>query len=112
MPPKEKYAPLGSHLRPLAAEHSDVTLTFAEIERIIGTSLPRGAMNPPFWQGVNGKPPSRARAWISAGFVAQPDPVRSRVRFHRQTAAPARPSQSPVARPAAAHGASRSGDRR
>ena len=34
MPIKDKYAPLGVHLKRLAADHSDVTLTFAEIERI------------------------------------------------------------------------------
>ena len=87
MPIKDKYAPLGVHLRRLAAERSDVTLTFAEIERLIGTTLPQGAHSNPFWEGVHGKPPPRARAWLTAGFVAQPDPQHGRVRFHRQQAA-------------------------
>ena len=93
MPIKDKYLPLGAHLRRLAGEHSDVTLTFAEIERIIGMRLPQGAQSVPFWQGVNGKPPSRARAWLAAGFVAQPDLAHGRIRFHRQAPAP-RGSQS------------------
>ncbi|HLZ73198.1 MAG TPA: hypothetical protein VKV26_25110 [Dehalococcoidia bacterium] len=87
MPIKDKYLPLGAHLRRLAGEHSDVTLTFAEIERIIGASLPRGSQSVPFWQGVHGKPPPRARAWLAAGFVAQPDLAHSRIRFHRQAPA-------------------------
>lgn len=98
MPIKDKYAPLGAHLRRLAADHSDVTLTFAEIERLIGTALPQGARSNPFWEGVHGKPPPRARAWLAAGFIAQPDPQHSRVRFHRQqTAAGSRPG-APTAR--------------
>src|SRR5579885_3522257 len=87
MPIKDKYLPLGAHLRRLAAEHSDVTLTFAEIERIIGARLPQGAQSVPFWQGVNGKPPPRARAWLTVGFVAQPDLGHGRIRFHRQASA-------------------------
>src|SRR4051794_14212947 len=88
MPLRDKYVPLGAHLRRLSADHSDVTLTFAEIERIIGVRLPQGARNAPFWEGVNGKPPPRARAWLAVGYVAQPDPQRERVRFHRLAPAP------------------------
>jgi hypothetical protein len=90
MPLKDKYQPLGAHLRRMAADHSDLSLTFAEIERIIGARLPQGARSLPFWQGVNGKPPPRARAWLAAGFVAQPDLAHERVRFHR-VAQPPRP---------------------
>lgn len=92
MPLKDKYMPLGAHLRRLAADHSDVTLTFPEIERIIGVRLPQGARSAAFWEGVKGKPPPRARAWLSVGFVAQPDTPRERVRFHRQAQQPARPA--------------------
>jgi len=83
MPLKDKYQPLGAHLRRVASEHSDLSLTFAEIERIIEARLPQGARGAPFWEGVKGKPPPRARAWLAAGFVAQPDLARERVRFHR-----------------------------
>ena len=93
MPKQHKYVPLGAHLRRLAAEHSDVTLTFAEIERIIDARLPQGAHAEPFWIGAQGKPPPRARAWLSAGFIAQPDPARERVRFHRQAAPARRPER-------------------
>jgi hypothetical protein len=94
MPIKDKYVPLGAHLRRVAGDHSDLSLTFAEIERIIGGTLPQGARSAPFWEGVNGRPPPRARAWLSAGFVAQPDLARERVRFHRQ----AQPGQRPGGR--------------
>ncbi len=103
MPIRDKYAPLGTYLRRQGTDHNDVTLGFAEIERIIGTALPRGARNVPFWQGVNGKPPSRARAWLDAGFVAQPDPQHGRIRFHRQPSSASRPVEQ---RPG------RAGDRR
>lgn len=83
MPTRDKYEPLGAYLRRQAGEHSDISLTFAEIERIIETSLPRGAQSAPFWQGVNGKAPPRARAWGRAGYVAQPDVQHGRIRFHR-----------------------------
>ncbi len=93
MPMKDKYEPLGAYLRRQATEHSDVSLTFAEIERIIGTTLPQGAQAAPFWQGMHDKPPPRARAWLRAGYVAQPDVQHGRIRFHRQApaAAAARP---------------------
>jgi hypothetical protein len=86
MPIKDKYGPLGAYLRRQGGDHNDVTLSFAEIERIIGVRLPHGSQSLPFWQGVNGKPPPRARAWMGAGFVAQPDPLHGRIRFHRQAA--------------------------
>jgi hypothetical protein len=84
MPVNGKYLPLGEHLRRLAQDHSDVTLTFVEIERVLGVRLPQGARSVPFWEGVHGKAPPRARAWLSVGFVAQSDVQRERVRFHRQ----------------------------
>jgi hypothetical protein len=93
MPKQDKYVPLGAHLRRLAADHSDVTLTFVEIERIIDARLPQGARAEPFWIGANGKPPPRARAWLNEGFIAQPDAARERVRFHRQAAPARRPDR-------------------
>lgn len=96
MPVSGKYLPLGEHLRRLTQDRSDVTLTFVEIERIIGTRLPRGAHSAPFWEGVRGKPPSRARAWLGAGFVAQSDVLRERIRFHRRAAQATRPGGAHV----------------
>jgi len=116
MPIKDKYEPLGAHMRRLAADRVDISLTFAEIERIVGTRLPQGAQNSAFWLGVKGKAPSRARAWIAAGFVAQPDVTHGRIRFHRQQAAPsprlsgAAPRQT-VPQPSG-RSAGRPGDRR
>lgn len=110
MPKHHKYGPLGAHLKRLAPDHSDVTLTFAEIERIIEARLPQGAHSEPFWIGVPpGKPPPRARAWLNAGFIAQPDAARERVRFHRQQTA-VRPPQPGAA--ATRAGVPRPGERR
>ncbi len=104
MPIRDKYEPLGVYLRRQAGEHSDISLTFAEIERIIECPLPQGAQAAPFWQGVNGKVPPRARAWSRAGYVAQPDVQHGRIRFHR-LAAPSPPVRS-------TDRAARPGDRR
>ena len=93
MPKQDKYAPLGAHLRRAAPERSDVSLTFSEIERIIEERLPQGARAEPFWIGVHGKPPPRARAWLNAGWVAQPDLSHERVRFHRLAVAGRRPER-------------------
>jgi hypothetical protein len=93
MPKQDKYLPLGAHLRRMAAERSDMTLTFSEIERIIEARLPQGARNEAFWIGANGKPPPRARAWLNTGWVAQPDLPRERVRVHRLTTPGRRPDR-------------------
>jgi hypothetical protein len=111
MPIRDKYEPLGAYLRRQGADHSDISLTFAEIERIVETLLPQGAQSAPFWQGVNGKMPPRARAWTRAGYVAQPDVQHGRIRFHRQAAGPA--AARPVDRaPRPAERAPRPGERR
>ena len=60
-----KYDPLTRYLVGLAAD--EVTLTFAEIERIIGTALPPSARGPSFWSnrryGV-----FRIQPWVRVGW--------------------------------------------
>lgn len=64
-----KYAPLGVHLR--KATGSEITLTFDQIEQIIGTNLPPSASNhDEWWQ--NSTPGSdshvQALAWMTTGW--------------------------------------------
>jgi hypothetical protein len=60
-----KYAPLTRYLAGLTVE--EVTLTFAEIERILGTALPPSARSPSFWStsryGV-----FRVQPWVRVGW--------------------------------------------
>lgn len=47
----------------------ELTLTFAQIEAILGASLPRLALRPTFWtSGKSGANSSQGRSWIDAGF--------------------------------------------
>jgi hypothetical protein len=60
-----KYDPLTRYLADLTAD--EVTLTFAEIEQIVGAPLPRTAWGPAFWS--NGREGVfRVRPWVRAGW--------------------------------------------
>ena len=69
MPPRpgpRKYDPLTAYLAALAAD--EVTLTFAEIEAIIGTALPPSARTSRFWTNVTAGVHRSAQAWRRAGW--------------------------------------------
>ena len=80
-----KYAPLYRFLR--RRQHDeDLTLTFAEIERIIGGSLPKAAGKAEWWSNI---PAAERRevqhdAWLDAGYLALPGPKET-VTFRRVT---------------------------
>lgn len=63
--PGGKYGALGSHLAEVQAE--TVTLSFSDVERIIGGRLPGSARNHRAWWGNHEGNP-QARSWISAGW--------------------------------------------
>jgi len=63
-----KYQPLGDYLA--AQSGAAVTLSFSEIEAILGAPLPASAATRGFWsnrRSVWGMP-TRARAWSAAGW--------------------------------------------
>ena len=72
----KKYAPLGKFLADIPASTDRVTLSFSEIERIIGDGLPPSADRHRAWW-ANQEGGSRAPHWRAAGFkvdgVNQPD---------------------------------------
>ena len=82
-----KYAPLGRHLQALPASRSRVTLSYADIEWIIGEPLPPSATEHHHQWWANQSQGSRAPHWDAAGFkVDRVDLARRRVRFVRKNA--------------------------
>ena len=61
-----KYGPLFNHLH--GSQKSSIRLTFRQIERMLGTSLPGSARRYSAWWANDGTSHSHARSWISAGF--------------------------------------------
>lgn len=79
------YAPLEERLA--SASQSDVTLSFDEIERLLGRKLPPSAYDErikrQWW--ANTDTHSQARAWLRAGRKAKLDAARNNVTFVRHT---------------------------
>ena len=64
-----KYAPLAAHLRKVGQE--TVPMTFADIERIIGTKLPPSAFKHRPWWSNNPANSVITRSWLEAGYKTQ-----------------------------------------
>lgn len=79
MKPGSKYAPLHQHLRKSGKD--ELTLTFAEIERLVG-ALPDSATERGWWS--NRKNALQAGAWMEAGYhVAELDTAKKRATFRK-----------------------------
>lgn len=80
-----KYDPLSSYLKQQASPA--LTLSFAEIETILGTKLPRSARATKRWWWSDPMPRSsnvQCRAWVDSGYVAEAvDVGAERVTFRR-----------------------------
>ena len=68
---QSKYEQLELYLRAVSPGTREVTLSFAEIEHILGASLPASAKTHRPWWGnqKDSKTRPQAHAWLSAGFV-------------------------------------------
>src|ERR1700753_33052 len=64
-----KYEPLQSFLAAERAE--EVPMTFAQIERIIGQSLPPAAFNHRPWWSNNASNNVMTKAWLNAGYKTE-----------------------------------------
>ena len=66
-----KYEPLELHLRAIPSVTREVTISFPELERILGAPLPASALTHRPWWGnqKNSKSRPQAHAWLSAGFL-------------------------------------------
>ena len=79
----KKYEPLGEYLATIPASQAIVTLTFNEIEKIIGAELPPSAAKHRAWW-ANQETGSRAPHWQAAGFkVDKVDQQHKIVSFRR-----------------------------
>jgi hypothetical protein len=81
-----KYAPLGNFLR--NQKTTFVPMTFAEIERVVGTRLPNSQRYPAWWSN-NPFNNVMTQVWLDAGFVTeQVDVAGKKVVFRRTKPTP------------------------
>ena len=86
---KSKYEPLQNYLSERRSSQGAVSLSFVEIEEIIGARLPKSTYSYREWwsdqSDVSNRP--QAKAWINAGFevdTVQQHRDRGSVRFRRR----------------------------
>ena len=77
---QRKYQPLADYLAPL--EVDEVTLTFADIERIIGAPLPASAYMRRFWANIAHRTKHPSYDWNAVGWRTVAGPP-GRVVFRR-----------------------------
>lgn len=78
-----KYDPLEGHLRRQTCDALE--LTFAEIERLVGSFLPARASRPEWWANEHGphRTHVQCEAWLRASYEASLLVEKERVRFVR-----------------------------
>jgi len=75
-----KYAPLVRYLR--RQRTPEVTLTFRDIERIVGGLLPKASSDLEWWRAeAAASAPPQKRAFAEAGFTPKPEIRSERVLF-------------------------------
>ncbi len=92
-----KYDPLKDYL--IRLESDEVTLSFADIESIIGNSLPPSAFKYDVWWDNIGDSTltqhSHAKSWHAAGYKAQVNRAGKMVRFYRYNTTKDSPAVTP-----------------
>jgi peptidoglycan/xylan/chitin deacetylase (PgdA/CDA1 family) len=91
-----KYEPLGDYLRKQRGKL--VPMTFAEIERIIGTKLPPSQRYPAWWSN-NTSNNVMTQVWLDAGFETEQVDVENRKLVFRKVGAPVRATTAPASGP-------------
>lgn len=82
MKPSQKYYPLYTYL--YNSQQEEHTLSFAEIEQLLGSPLPATAHSHKSWWGNRRKGALQATAWISAGYqTTHLDLVHQQITFHK-----------------------------
>ena len=79
-----KYRPLTLHL--LAQRGSRVAMSFAEVERVLGTKLPRSACAHRAWWSNNPTNNMMTKAWLEAGFQSEQVDLEGRKLVFRRVA--------------------------
>lgn len=64
-----KYSPLTDHLK--GQKPNLLTMTFAEVEHVLGGKLPRSAQTHRAWWSNNPDNNVMTRAWLDAGFQSE-----------------------------------------
>lgn len=79
-----KYDPLQQHLEALTS--TEITLTFQEIERIIGANMePSARTYLRSWDNTGGSSAVRQNSWLDAGWkTVMVDLENEKVKFHRR----------------------------
>jgi hypothetical protein len=83
-----KYSKLTEHL--VSWDSDDLTVSFEELEKILGFPLPRSAYSyPAWWANQAGEGHSQSSAWQSVGWrTGELDIANERVSFSRRAATP------------------------
>jgi hypothetical protein len=77
-----KYSKLGEYLR--SQRTKEIPMTFAEIERVVGTKLPPNSPQYPAWWSNNPSNNVMTKVWLAAGFrTEQVDTKARKVVFRR-----------------------------
>lgn len=96
-----KYAALGTFLR--AQRGEEIPMSFAEIERITGTRLPRSAVKHRPWWSNNPDNSVMTKVWLDAGFkTEQVDMAARKLVFRRLSKGAASGKAAPASAPPAA----------
>ena len=85
-----KYHPLTQHLR--AQRAGRVPMSFAEIERVLGTKLPPSAISHRAWWSNNPTNNVMTKAWLEAGFRSEQVDIEGRKLVFKRVATTPRPS--------------------
>jgi hypothetical protein len=79
-----KYDRLEKHLKLTSARI--LSLSFDDVERILGASLPASAFQyAAWWENASDGRHVQARSWLRAGFSAHPNVLAGRVTFFRRS---------------------------
>jgi len=93
-----KYEPLAAFLR--NQRTSEVPMTFAEIERVVGGKLPPKAQHHRAWWSNNPSNNVMTKVWLAAGFRTEQVDVEARRLVFRRAGKPSASEQSRVQRAA------------
>jgi len=106
-----KYSPLSRYLSRRARFTSRATLSFAEIEGVIGDNLPFGALrNREWWTNTRGS--AQGQAWMNVGWRVQDVNMNDRNVTFIRVAGPEKATPRKVARRRASTGATKFSARR
>jgi hypothetical protein len=99
--PVGKYSRLGEFLR--AQRGKEVPMTFAEIERVIGSKLPPNSPQYPAWWSNNPSNNVMTKVWLAAGFRTEQVDIKSRKVVFRRVEPNAAEASAPQTRKGGRH---------